>query len=233
VNKRSNKHGKKGNRPSRPSSVCGPKDSQTPRAVPESQDEPLSAKSASPHRITIVLSLAALLVSLSSAVNSCYQTSLTRRIQKTRLIPGLHCTVRYASSTVDTNSPSGVELVVWNSGPIDAASVSVTYNVYPIDLKTLTPYGVFGIKEELDIPPILLPKVGVGQKVGKQILGISAVAVYRVRSVFFRETDMEKFIQEDLFFCDSGVFYTHEGFKQRKEYGQIMASLQKSLGFVP
>ena len=112
--------------------------------------------------------------------------------------------------------------MIWNEGPISAVSVSSTYKVFVVDPENLTVTAVLGIAEELSEYNVLISELAVGQKIGKEILGASPLAVFVVSTEYYRESDMERFTRRDYFLFDSDTFYDFGGFREHPNFEKLM-----------
>lgn len=179
-----------------------------------------------PQRLTVSLSIVAILISIISAITSILQTMQTRKTIHAHVRPDVQCVVRHSSLPQYKDKPSMPELVVWNNGPIKAVSMYASYRAFVFNPDTLEVVASMGISEDLLDYSIVQPQLEVGQRIGKTILGIDTLAVYVVSVDFYRENDMEKFSREDFFLYDSGTFHGYADFKARKDFERIMKNLQ-------
>ena len=193
------------------------------------KEAPEINQASSPHRLTVILSIVAILISIVSAGNSIYQTMETRKIYRANVRPDVQCVIRHSSRPEDKDNPLATELVIWNNGPINAVSVSMAYREYLIDPVTLKVLASIGIAEDLLDSAILQPELTVGQKIGKPVVGTSLPAVFVVNITYYRESDMEKFSREDFILYESGSYYDQQSFMSRPDYETIMKNLRRKM----
>jgi hypothetical protein len=186
-------------------------------------------KATPPHRITVILSVAAVIISLVSAGNSIYQTIETQKIYRIHVQPDVRCVVRHSSKPEYRNVPMVAELVVWNNGPIKAVSVGVSYRVYVYNATNLDVFVSMGIAEDLLNYALVQPELSIGQNIAKTILSMDTHCVYVINTTYYRESDMQKFSRDDYIFYDPDGFHSYDDYKTKKDFEVLMKNLQRKI----
>jgi hypothetical protein len=177
---------------------------------------------------SFVLSILALIVSLISLGNSIYGTVQTGKIQRRHVRPDVQCVVRHSSLPENKDNPIIPELVLWNNGPIDAVAVEASYRAYAISTNSWEVIMSMGIEEDLLNASVVLPELKVGQRVGKTIMALGHLSIFVVNLTFHRDTDIEKFSRQEVFFYD-GTFHDRAGFSSRTNYLTLMDALRRKM----
>lgn len=180
-----------------------------------------------PHKVTVILSILAVIISLISAGNSVYQTIETRKIYRTHIQPDIQCVMRPRPEAKGDYVEA--QLVVLNNGPIKAASLSVSYRAYMYNPKTFKIIASMGIAEDLVDYAIIQPELMVGQRIVQPVFGTSPTAIYVFNITYYRESDMEKFSRREIFLADSGSYYDHKSFMSRPSYQETIKNLERKM----
>lgn len=187
-----------------------------------------TGKASRPDALTILFSILAVVISVGSLANSIYGTYQNRKFRHAHISPEIRVLVRHSSRPEQAHNAKAPEVVIWNEGPIKVVSLSVNYKVVVIDPKNLTVSAVLGIADDLSEYNVLLPELAVGQKVGKEILGASPLAVFVVDTEYFRDTDLERFTRRDYFLFDSGRYFDFKAFRTHPNFEKLMESAMKA-----
>jgi hypothetical protein len=183
-----------------------------------------------PHGWTIILAVAAIILSLGSSLISWANFNQIRKINHTHVKPDIMFSVRHNTLPLWTNTPYTAELVILNRGPIKAASVYAGYRLWIVDTNLWWPYCNPSILEPLNKTySFVIPELEVGDGRVKSLLAAGPVAIYEVELSFFRPNDMEKFSQKALFFYMDGQFYDQIGFQQKPFYRYLMKNLENRI----
>jgi hypothetical protein len=195
---------------------------------PESELSP--AKATPPHKLTLILSVIAIIVSCSSLIVSRANYLQAKKVNHSFVKPDVMVVVRHNTLPQFTNFPCSAELAVLNKGPIKAASVFVKYTTWVVNTNVWWPESSIGVQEPLQFNYVIkLPELDVGEGRVKSILGAGPIAIFELELSYYHPNDMTKFSQKVLFFYDSGQFYDEIGFKQKSYYPILMKNFQNRL----
>jgi hypothetical protein len=186
--------------------------------------------SPAPHGWTLLFASGALAVSLVSLWFTWANYNQNKKVNRTDLKPDVICSVRHSTLPQGSNAPYAAELVILNRGPIKAASVYASYQVFGVDTNLWWPYCDPSIQEPLHANySIVTPELEVGEGKVKSILSLGPLAIYQVELSYYRPTDMKKFSESAIFLYDSEQYYDEIGFKQKPYYTMLKKNLQHRL----
>jgi hypothetical protein len=130
--------------------------------------------------VVAVVALASLVVALMSCQASREslriseaQAQFNRRVHQGHVSPDVRVVVRHCNLPQYRDQAMVPELVVWNNGPIKAASLNASYRLYVFDTNTLRAVTSMGILEDLRDYSIVKRELAVDESIAKAILGSS------------------------------------------------------------
>jgi hypothetical protein len=190
--------------------------------------------SPSPHKWTLIFSVAAIAISIGSLIIASLGYFQTKAINHLYVKPDVMVAVRHNTLPQSTNTPYAAELVVLNKGPIKAASVFVKCSTWIVNTNVWWPEAGVGIQMPLNFDYVFkLPELEVGEGRVKSILGADPVMIFQVELSYYHPNTMEMYSDKELFFYDSGQFYDEAGFKQKPYASILIKNLQDRINGKP
>ncbi len=174
-------------------------------------------------RLSIVISLAAILISMISAYYTYQQSATYKESSFPHITPRLRVDLAYPRAEV-----CNPEFLIMNNGPISVASIAIDYRYYLYDkkLKKVTSvanmsdfhYEQISFTKNLDpAESVRMELPGFQDRVPETLIG---VFVFQMR--YYRTFDLQEYNQTEMFFVDSDRIRRHESFMSSAYYGDLM-----------
>ena len=178
---------------------------------------------------TVVIAVATV-VSLIIAIKKC---STEKGLTHQHVRPDISVSMEYPIKVEedktyrDTTNP---DVIIRNNGPIKAVSLSddvkiYTYNTEQKEIVNYADFGVEGFGHEIsakELEPfdhIKHSTIGVSGK--------NVIAVYVIDVVFHRESDMERFTLNDIFFTQNKDICSNVEFAKNEHYANIIQKIKE------
>ena len=182
--------------------------------------------SPAPHGWTKWGTILALLVSLGSLLVSFAGYKQAKLASHSNVKPDIFYTIRHNTSPQGKVFPFASEIVFLNKGPIKAASIYVSSQVFNVDTNYWWPYGTVGALQPYHNEyNFMLKELDTGEGKVKSIFGVGPLAIYVVNVTYYHPGDMTKYVERSIFLYDSGSFYDEIGFSQKSYYSILKKNL--------
>lgn len=151
--------------------------------------------------------------------------------KKNKIKPNISCLMEYPVKVEgehtyrDTSNPN---IIINNSGPITAISLSVEIVTYIYNTKENKIDHVFKTGFESFKHAVSKTKLEPFTKIEQSTIGINgihAIAVYVINIIYFRESDMKSFTLNEYFFTQNKNIYNNSEFKNNKNYKKIVRTV--------
>jgi hypothetical protein len=183
-------------------------------------------------RLSVAISLVAILISVISAYYAYQQGAIIRRGFSQHVPPKIKVELAYpAASTGSEVNYGNLEFVVTNPGPTSVASVAIDFRcyIYSTTLKKVT--SVMYMSDSRQTPTFYRKNLDPDESVKIQLPGYQGqvpqtlVDVYWFDMRYYQAPDLEEYNRTEIFFVEGKEISRHEAFMASPHYGDIMRAI--------
>lgn len=177
-------------------------------------------------KLSIVISLTAILISAISACYTYQQNAPHKRFFFQHITPKLSVDLTYSTAGVYRNPA----FTIINNGPISVASIAIDYRCYLYDKKLKKVTSVIDMSdfrhEQTSFKNNLVPSESVTIELpGFHELFPDLIDVFVVQIRYSRASDLEEYNKTEIFFVERDRISRHESFMSSPYYGEIIRAI--------
>jgi hypothetical protein len=170
------------------------------------------------------MSLLALLISLGSLLLNIGNYTADKRLAHLHMEPTVKCLFDFP----DDGNPV---FLVTNNGDIPAVSLSIAHSVYVFDRTTLDLATVAQSGNLFSDNVIYREELRPTEYASLELVRVDPVdrliAVYLFDLRYYRESDMQSYDRQEIFYVDSGQVYSQSEFIRTATYRPIMEGIEQ------